>query len=80
MHQLMAHPQRQLRVFIDDGPRAGETLSVDPGPNGRPPREIVLDDARPHSGETEEHKRTSTYRLDGADLEYGLYVYRLGRR
>ncbi len=34
-----------MYAFLDDGPYAGETVRIDPAPDGRPPREIALADA-----------------------------------
>ena len=38
----------EIRAVIEDGPRGGETIVLDPGPNNLPPQEIMLPDG--HAG------------------------------
>ena len=68
-----------IRVTIDDGPRQGETLVLDPGKDNAPPREILLPDG--HLGARAEGEdfphptgSVSRYRLanptDGDDYHY----------
>jgi hypothetical protein len=62
----------QIRAIIDDGPRGGETLSLDAESDNSPPREIMLPDghfgARPEGGVVPHPTGSvSRYRLMGSD-------------
>jgi hypothetical protein len=81
----MNHPHPSLRAFLEDGPYAGETLSVEPTDSGEPPRSIVVeggDGGDP--GEVTDHIVSAagtdlgpaTYLLRGPDLRNGLWRYR----
>ncbi|MDQ2707646.1 MAG: hypothetical protein M3Z25_08430 [Actinomycetota bacterium] len=76
----MTTPNRHLRAYLDDGPRNGETVSIDPNDDGSPPERIVLnDDATLGSvGEPEHTSATAntTYGLSHTDMDNGLWVYR----
>jgi hypothetical protein len=43
-------PARQ-EIFLADGPRGGENVMVDAGPDGGPPREVTLPDPPGSAGE-----------------------------
>jgi hypothetical protein len=58
----------RIRVFIDDGPRAGATLTIDSGAGGKPPDQLVLDNPL--------GSRPLTYYLHGLDEHRKGYVYR----
>lgn len=82
----MSHPQHQLRVFLEDGPYAGETMSVKPDPNGRPPSRLVVEgDGGGDPHEVSDHTTSAgdaphgpaTYGFDRADLDNGVWRYRL---
>jgi hypothetical protein len=82
----MGMSESQVQVFLDDGPRAGETLAVQPGPEGQPPHELVISDPLGEGGRAEESfdvgGRTvgsTTYHLHGRDEQRDLYLYRTGR-
>jgi hypothetical protein len=34
----------RIRAVLEDGPRTGEVLEVDAGPDGGPPRQVVVAD------------------------------------
>jgi hypothetical protein len=55
-------------VLVDDGPRAGATVTIDSGPGGKPPYQLVLDDAL--------GLQATTYYLQGPDEHRKGYVYR----
>jgi len=57
-------------AFLDDGPYAGETVRIDPGPDRRPPREIELADADGTS---------RPYELRGPHHNPEWWIYRLSR-
>jgi hypothetical protein len=61
----------RIQVFIDDGPRAGATLTIDSGPDGKPPDQLVLDHPL--------GPNTTTYYLCGLDEPRKGYVYRITR-
>lgn len=79
----MSHPQHNLRVYLDGGPRSGETVSVAPDEEGGPPQRIVVDETGGGDPTAEETRRaaetdssTATYELSHSDLDYNLWVYR----
>ncbi|HEY2205326.1 MAG TPA: hypothetical protein VGH99_12720 [Pseudonocardia sp.] len=81
----MSHPQHQFRAFIDDGPHAGETLSLSPDDDGQAPKRIVLADPahRPGLGDRTENSPgqresggSTAYELQDTDLDAGLWIYR----
>jgi hypothetical protein len=75
---------RDLRVFIDDGPRGGEYTRVSAGPDGSPPLRIRLRDPSGSRGKRQEgtagyvSSRRSVYRLAG-ELDDGTPTYRMVR-
>ncbi|WP_214364297.1 hypothetical protein [Pseudonocardia sp. H11422] len=74
----------QLRVFVEDGPRGGEWVTVEPGPGGGPPprirlldpavAEVVDDEITMPLPQTE--RTASTYELSGVRDADGSAVYR----
>jgi hypothetical protein len=69
----------QIRVFLDDGPRVGEILTMRSGRDGEPPHQITVADpfGRLHAdGIT---SSVTTYHLHGLDERRRGYVYRTGR-
>jgi hypothetical protein len=79
----MSHPQHNLRVYLDGGPRSGETVSVTPDGEGSPPDRIVVDengDLDPTAEETqraaESDSPTTAYELSHSDMDNDLWVYR----
>jgi hypothetical protein len=76
-----------IRALFEDGPHAGEVTTLDPGPDGRPPHEVVLDDPTGAGGRAEESfdveptpTAATTYHLRGRDEDQEMYRYRAGRR
>lgn len=81
----VTRPRHQLRAFLDDGPHAGRTVSIDSDPAGRAPERIVLavvpegtptvrgnhETSHPATG------RVITYELHAAGEELGLWAYRM---
>jgi hypothetical protein len=61
----------RIRVFTDDGPRAGATLTLDSGPSGQPPDQLVMDNLL--------GSHTTTDYLHGLDEHRHGYVYRATR-
>lgn len=59
-----------MYAFLDDGPYAGELVRIDPGPDGRPPREVELAD---------EDGTPRTYELRGPHHDDDRWIYRLTR-
>lgn len=59
-----------MYAFLDDGPYAGEAVRIDPGADGRPPREIELADA---------DGTPRTYELRGPYHNVEWWIYRLTR-
>lgn len=77
----MTHPP--IRVFIDEGPRAGQTVLVDADRDGSPPQEITLSDpvtGPPPIDESPDIGKMpaseTTYRLHDHDDARDLYLYR----
>ena len=76
-------PHAQIRAYLEDGPRSGTTLSVDPGPDGQPPSQLVLADPPEAGGRPEESfdiettapPGATTYHLRGLDEVANVYVY-----
>jgi carbon monoxide dehydrogenase subunit G len=73
-----------IRAFIEDGPRAGETVEVDTQRENAPPKEFLLADehfgARPADRPVPRPSgAVSIYRLAGPDEERGGYVYKVVR-
>jgi carbon monoxide dehydrogenase subunit G len=73
-----------IRAFLEDGPRAGETVEVDTEREDAPPREFLLADehfgARPADRPVPRPSgAVSIYRLAGPDKERGGYVYKVVR-
>jgi hypothetical protein len=72
-----------IRAFIDEGPRAGQTVLVDADPDGSPPQEITLTDPSTGPLPIEESPdignmpaSETTYRLHDHDDTRDLYLYR----
>jgi hypothetical protein len=79
----MDQPHEHFRAYLDDGPRAGETVSIAPAEDGSVPETLVLDDSGAleavggtpeRSGDADD--ATTTYRLAQPDMDNGLWVYR----
>jgi hypothetical protein len=71
-----------IRAFIEDGPRAGETVEVDAVARDNPPKQFLLADEHlgPRSADATKHHPSgsvSTYRLVGPDDSRDGYVYRV---
>ncbi|MHA6796605.1 hypothetical protein ACVGVM_24290 [Pseudonocardia bannensis] len=76
--------ESHLRVFVDDGPRGGEWVTIEPGPGGAPPPRIQLLD--PVSAEVvddeiatplpQTERTSSTYELSDVRQPEGGAVYR----
>ena len=71
-----------INAILQDGPRAGETVSLDVGHQDDPPKEFLLADE--HLGARSADHRVdppsgsvSTYRLVGLDEQQNGYLYRL---
>ncbi|HTK67120.1 MAG TPA: hypothetical protein VL595_32400 [Pseudonocardia sp.] len=82
----MNRPRHQLRAFLDDGPHAGRTVSIDSDTAGKAPKRIVLamvpEAAPPGPDDREPRPRPSpgrviTYELYAAGEELGLWAYRM---
>jgi hypothetical protein len=72
----------QIRVYLEDGPQAGTTLLVHPGPDGRAPHQLVLSDPPGKGGRGEESfdverepAGATTYYLHRLDEKGNVYVY-----
>ena len=83
----MSHPQHQLRVYLDDGPYRGETLSIARTAGGEIPEHISIGGEHSAQGPVglTEHRKVAggpgarvSYRFDHANLDNGLWVYRTG--
>jgi hypothetical protein len=79
----MSQPQHDLRVYLDGGPRSGETVSVTPDDEGAPPERIVLEENGALHPTAEETQRaadtdgpTTEYELSHSDMRNDLWVYR----
>jgi hypothetical protein len=71
-----------INAILQDGPRAGESVSIDVTHGDEPPKEFLLADE--HLGERPADKpvpppsgAVSTYRLVGPDEQGRGYLYRL---
>jgi len=71
-----------IKAILQDGPRAGETVSLDAGHEDDPPKEFLLADE--HLGSRASDHRVgppsgsvSTYRLVGQDEQRNGYLYRV---
>jgi hypothetical protein len=80
----MSHPQHQLRVYLDDGPYRGETLSIARTAGGDIPSHITIGGEHTAHGPVglTEHREAAdahggrvSYRFDHADMDNGLWVY-----
>lgn len=82
----MNHGQQQFRAFLEDGPYAGETMSIGPDDSGEPPAQVEVEGTGrvdPHG--VSEHpgsapgtpRRPATYEFDHRDLGNGVWRYRL---
>lgn len=80
--EQVSHPQPELRVLLDDGPHAGQTISVEPDAKGQPPERITVRvpaeglQVREHRHESDESAQPPlAYQLRGSDEDLGLWVY-----
>jgi len=74
-----------IRVIIEDGPRAGETVQLDVEHEDAPPQEFLLADEHLGVRPADHPKRppsgaVSTYHLVGRDEQRGGYIYRVAHR
>lgn len=72
-------------AYLDDGPRAGQTLSVHTGPDGQPPSQVVAPEPRGPGEAAQESievghglDRTTTYHLHAPATADNTYIYRTG--
>jgi hypothetical protein len=72
---------------LEDGPRAGEVVEVEVGPEGRPPHQVVVSDPPGLGGRAEESfdiepepTAETTYYLhpQGTPANSNFYIYRVG--
>jgi hypothetical protein len=75
----------RIRAVLEDGPRTGEALVVDAGPDGGPPRQVVVADPLGMGARREESFDTgaslhaaTTYHLHEQAQEPDTYRYRTG--
>jgi hypothetical protein len=71
-----------IRVYLEDGPQAGTSLLVHPGPEGRAPHQLVVADPPGNGGRREESfdvesapTAATTYYLHRLDESANVYVY-----
>lgn len=71
-----------IRVYLEDGPRAGATLHVDAGPDGQAPAQLVVADPPDKGGRREESfdveaspTGATTYYLHRLDEAGNVFVY-----
>jgi hypothetical protein len=75
----------EIRALLEDGPRAGEVLSVAPGPDGQAPPQLVVSDPLAEGRQEGNSdlggptRRATTYHSHGLDEGRNLFVYRTGR-
>jgi hypothetical protein len=76
-----------VRAVLEDGPRAGEIVEVEAGPEDRPPHQVVLPDPPGFGGRAEESfdieaepTAATTYYLHqpGTPADCSSYIYRVG--
>jgi hypothetical protein len=74
-----------IRALLEDGPRAGEVAVLEPGPDGQPPHEVVIDDPLGAGGRDEESfdiepspTAATTYHLHGQSADGETYFYGIG--
>lgn len=75
-----------VRAALQDGPRAGEVIDVEVGPEGRPPHQVVLPDPPGLGGRAEESfdiepeptAATTYYLHQGTQADSSSYIYRVG--
>ncbi|HZZ48794.1 MAG TPA: hypothetical protein VFE65_18075 [Pseudonocardia sp.] len=75
-----------IRALFQDGPRAGEKAALEPGPGGRPPQEVVVDDPLGAGGRDEASfdveptpTAATTYHLHGQSADDDTFVYGTGK-
>ena len=75
----------KIRAVLDDGPRSGEVLVVDAGPDGGPPQQVVVSDPLGMDPQREEGadlgarpRAATTYHLHEQAKGADTYVYRTG--
>jgi hypothetical protein len=74
--------QPDIRAYLEDGPRAGTSLLVTPGPEGRAPHQLVVAHPPGRGGRREESGEVApvptaatTYYLHRLDEPANVYVY-----
>jgi hypothetical protein len=72
-------------ALLEDGPRSGEVVELDPGPGGVPPAQVVVSDPLGAGGRSEESfdveptpTAATTYHLHGHAQQADTYIYRTG--
>lgn len=80
---VMSHST--IRALFDDGPRTGQVIGIDPGPDGGPPEQVVVSDPLSMGGRREESFEVAptpvaatTYHLHGHAGRTNTYIYRTG--
>lgn len=78
----VSQPQPELRVLLEDGPHAGQTISVEPDDEGQPPERItvhipgeVLQVRQKPADAGGSEDPSDSYQRHGSDEELGLWVY-----
>jgi hypothetical protein len=81
----LAMTNSSIRAVLDDGPRTGEVVGLDPGPDGGPPAQVVVSDPRGMGGRPEESFdveatpiAATTYHLHEPGPQDNTYIYRTG--
>jgi hypothetical protein len=74
-----------IRALLDDGPRTGEVVWLDAGPDGGPPAQVVVSDPLGIGGRPEESfdiepapAAATTYHLHEQAGQENTYIYRTG--
>jgi hypothetical protein len=74
-----------IRAVLEDGPRSGEVVTVDAGPTGGPPEQVVVRDpfgmgerAEESSAAGTQLQAATTYHLHGPARATGAFSYRTG--
>jgi hypothetical protein len=76
-----------VRAALQDGPRAGEIVEIEAGPEGRPPHQVVVSDPPGLGGRAEESfdiepepTAATTYYLYQQDTQAdsSSYIYQVG--
>ena len=79
-------PSSSIRALLDDGPRAGQDLTIDAAADGGPPQRILVEDPLgergtedPSAGGGEATRGSTAYQLQGRAERDGTFVYRTGQ-